>query len=393
MSIAAAISLTDRAGAEWSARSLRAGADRRRVGPNGSGAGPPGGLQCACAPIILASTRLRGGSKSWMTDSPAETGTAHPQGGLRKAMRAARRAVVRYLLPDAYVTRRQYRHRNGVDLDLRNPRNLSEKVCWLKLRDRSALHTVCADKIRVRDYVALRVGTETLIPTYLVAHDAAELGPEAVAAMRFVVKTNHDQGGVFICRDRSRFDWEAIRSQVRARMERNKYHEFRERQYRDVRPGLLVEALVEGQGPEGPVELKVNCFNGAPGFVQVILDRFGDRRQLFYAPDWTRMPIQGRAAALERDLPPPPCLAQVLHDAAALSEPFPFCRVDFLQDADGRAWFNEITFHPAAGLVPYRPPEIERMLGDMLDLTRLPAARRRQAELLRELAAASPRAA
>ena len=48
----------------------------------------------------------------------------------------------------------QYRDRTGRDLDLDRPQGLSEKLNALKLMPATELQTICADKIKVRDYVA-----------------------------------------------------------------------------------------------------------------------------------------------------------------------------------------------------------------------------------------------
>ncbi|MBP7241060.1 ATP-grasp fold amidoligase family protein [Amaricoccus sp.] len=290
----------------------------------------------------------------------------------------------RYLYPDYLMALLQYRHRNGFYPDLLKPRDLSEKVLWLKLHDRSRLHTLCADKILVRDYVAGRAGSEFLVPTLLVTYDPAEVTPDAIRQDRFVVKTNHDQGGVFICRDRETFDWDDTRAQIRKRAKTNKYYEFREPQYKDIRPGILVERFIEGEKGQDILEIKINCFHGEPRFMQAIVGRFTDRRHANYDLDWKRMPFQGRTADIEHDVPRPDALDRMLAAAARLSEPFLFCRIDFLIDASGRPWFGEITFHPAAGLVRYNPPEMERALGDMLDLSRIDESRRVQRAALDE---------
>lgn len=299
-------------------------------------------------------------------------------------LRSALKAALKRLRSDRAATRARYFHVNGFYPDLVHPKDLSEKISWLKLHDRSPLHTMCADKIRARDYVAARIGPEILAPALLITRDPRDVTPETIPAARFVVKTNHDQGGVFICRDRDAFDWAEVRAAVAARMKVNKYPEFRERQYRDITPGILVEALVgPPEGAPSALEIKINCFHGAPGFIQVVFDRFGDRRQVFLGPDWTRLPMRGRAAPLAGAPPRPPHLARMLADAAALAAPFLFARVDFLYgtDQEGRGerhWFNEVTFHPAAGLVRYRPPGMERAWGERIDLSRLAQARRLQ---------------
>ena len=292
------------------------------------------------------------------------------------------RRVKTLIVPDHILARRQYRHRNGVYPNLADPKDLSEKVLWLKLRDQSPLHTFCADKIQVRDYVAHRIGAPYLVPAILATYDVDRITPEAIPERRFVIKTNHDQGGVFICLDRDGVDWPATRAALRSRLKANKYYEYQERQYKHIRPGVLVERFVETDPGSVPVEIKVNCFEGAPRVIQVILDRFGRRRQAFYDETWRRLPMHGRAAPAE-PLPRPARLTEILAAAAALAEPFLFVRADFLLGAGGRPWFGEMTFHPAAGLVRYRPPEMERALGDLLDLSRFDEFRRLQRRIWR----------
>lgn len=308
----------------------------------------------------------------------------------RATMLAVKRTINRHVTPDSYYVRKQYHHRHGFYPDLKNPRDLSEKLQWLKLHDRSALHTQCADKIRARDYVAARLGGDLLIPAIRVSYDAADVDPAVITADRFVLKTNHDQGGVFICRDRSSFDWVSVRENVARRMKINKYYEFREYQYKQVRPGLLVEDLIDGDNEGNVREIKFYCFHGKPGFIQVVLDRFENRREIFYDPDWKRLHFRGPAPQLEGELEPPVGLDRLLRDAATLADPFLFCRIDFLLGAQDRPWFGEITFHHGAGLIRFQPDAFERAFGDMIDLSRLPETRARQEELI---AAQAPHAA
>jgi hypothetical protein len=273
------------------------------------------------------------------------------------------------VLPDRWVVAHQYRLRNGRWPDLRDPRGYNEKILWLKLHDVTPLHTRCADKIAVRDYVAERWGADILTPALLISHDVEDLRPEAVTAERFVVKTNHDQGGVFICRDRAAFDWAGVRRQIARRMRHSPYDNLRERQYKDIRPGIIVEQFLEADGPEGLVDYKFNCFGGRPRFVQVNIGRQGNHVQLFYDLDWRKLPCWRTYPDITPDAARPPNLARMVEIAAALSAPFAFARVD-LYDLGHAIRFGEITFHPGGGLKLFHPPEWERRIGDMLDLPR-----------------------
>lgn len=287
-------------------------------------------------------------------------------------VKALKTFLNRHCVPDSIFLRRQYRHRTGNELDLSNPRCLSEKLQWLKLHDRSQLHTLCADKIRVRGYVAAHLGEDFLVPCLGVAYDPNMITPETVRADRFVLKSNHDQGGIFISTNRASFDWEGVRAELSRRLRRNKYYDYREPQYFHIRPGVLVEEYLEAEGGAKVRELKVYCFNGAPRIVRLVLDRFENKRDAFYDTSWNRLPFGSIATPLHEPFPRPTCLDRVVEAAATLARPFVFSRTDFLMGSPERAWFGEVTFHPGAGLTRFRPDSFDRLYGDMLDLSRLP---------------------
>ena len=292
-----------------------------------------------------------------------------------------------HFCPDAVHISRQYRDRNGRYPDLRTPRDLSEKVQWLKLHDRSPLHTICADKIRAREYVAARVSPEYLVPLQHTIYDPDEIRPARITEPRFALKTNHDQGGVYLCKDRATFDWQGVREAVARRLKTKKYPGFREWQYKHVRPGVLVEDLLVAEDGSNVCELKFYCFHGRPAFVQVVRDRFDNLREAFYSPHWERMDFQGPAQQIEGEVPRPPCLDRLLRDAARLAEPFVFVRIDFLHGGGDAAYFGEVTFHFGAGLIRFTPFEYDRRFGDMIDLSHLPQSRAVQGKIAREIEA------
>lgn len=304
-------------------------------------------------------------------------------------MKRLRASMYRRLVPDSLCISRQYRDRHGFYPDLRAPRDLSEKTQWLKLHDRSPLHTICADKIRAREYVAARVDPAYLVPLQHVSYDPSDIRPERIPASRFALKTNHDQGGVFFCKDRASFDWDGVREAVDRRLRTKKYPAFREWQYKDVRPGILVEDFLEADKGGNVCELKFYCFHGKPRFVQVVRDRFEDLAEAFYSPRWERMTFYGPVPQIEGDVPRPPCLDRLVRDAERLAKPFVFVRIDFLYGGGEDAHFGEVTFHFGAGLIRFSPFEYDRRFGEMIDLSRLPETRRMQEEIARDIEARS----
>ncbi|NQU54345.1 MAG: hypothetical protein HQ522_17605 [Bacteroidetes bacterium] len=66
------------------------------------------------------------------------------------------------ILSERNYIKRHYRKTFGSYPNLIKPTLFSEKIQWLKLNQRTALHTICADKFKVRGYVKERTGDVVL---------------------------------------------------------------------------------------------------------------------------------------------------------------------------------------------------------------------------------------
>ena len=290
--------------------------------------------------------------------------------GVSRIVHGLRRRSLR-LVPDEIMVRRQYTLQNGCPPNLAAPRDLSEKLCWLKLNSIMPLQERCADKLAVRDYIAETVGDEYLIPLLHVFDSAAALAPEAVPETAFAAKVTHDSGGVVICRDRNRFDWAAAQAFLRQRMRQNYYFETRERIYKNIVPRLMVEKLLPSP-EEGPLtDYKFWCFHGHAELIDIVVIEDGGKRQRwhnYYDRDWTRRDITRQYPPIPHETRRPALLAELIETAERLTAPFPFCRAD-LYAVEGRVYVGELTFYPSGGYVRFQPDAEERRLGDLLDLS------------------------
>lgn len=294
--------------------------------------------------------------------------------------------ALRDSMPDAWVVRRNYFHRFGVYPDLRRPRRLSEKLTWLKLHGATPLHTLCADKVAVRPWVAERIGADALVRAILIADDPEALTPEAIPDAGFVVKATHDTGSVDICTDRARFDWEACRDRMRQALATPFWRRQRERHYRGIPPRLIVEELLLPDDPAvGLTDYKIHCLHGEPHWIECrIRPAAGTVYGATYSLEWERLPwlhLAGVSDSVQypHELPRPSRLDDMLRIARRLATPFPLVRVD-LYEVGGRVRFGEMTFTPAAALerVEYTDPaagpwSLDEELGDRLDMDRVRA--------------------
>lgn len=273
----------------------------------------------------------------------------------------------------------------GREPDLENPRGLNEKIQWLKLYDRSHLHTQCADKRSVRDFVAASVGEDALIPILFETADPADLTPSALPDTPFIIKTTHGSSGGVIVRDKSDVDWPSLRRELRKQLRTNYYYVTKEWPYKNIEPRVIVEKLLQREDGTVPFDYKFHCFHGEPQLVQVDLDRFTNHRRNFYSPQWTPLPLTWSDWADGQPLwpagdhvPRPSRLRDMLEIAAKLSKPFAYARID-LYEVDGRPYFGEMTFHHGSGTEIITPTEWDIRLGDLLRLPEVPRPEARAA--------------
>jgi len=251
-------------------------------------------------------------------------------------------------------------------LDLRSPKTFTEKIIWLKMNQHYNFAGLFADKIRVKDYVADKIGAHYIIPTLGTYETASEIDFAALPES-FILKANHGSGWNIICLDKSKCDWEITRSKLEYWLSTNYYDLGKEYQYRDIKPKLLWEELLENTPDTPLIDYKIHCFSGNPTFIQVDLDRFTKHTRNFYDLDWNLVPFTTLYPLGKRLIPRPAALSEMLDIAQQLSENLKCVRIDLYFHKD-KVYFSEITFHHGGGFEPFFPSEYDHMLGDLIIL-------------------------
>lgn len=254
-------------------------------------------------------------------------------------------------------------------LNLSNPKRFSEKIAWLKLFYRHPDAHILADKYAVRDYVQRRVGAGFLIPLFGVYESPSLIDPSELPN-RFVVKPNHASGEVLFC-DKKSLDLAHLRSKATEWLALDYGKLGREYQYSLIPRRIVIEQdLSELAGTSDIVDYKFFCFNGAPLFVQVDLDRFTNHTRNFYDLSWGRQPFRILHQSREAEAIPPKNLNLMAEVAKELSVGLAFARVD-LYEIQGKVYFGEITLHPGGGIEPIWPEAYDLQLGQLLNLSEL----------------------
>lgn len=254
----------------------------------------------------------------------------------------------------------------GRRLHLDNPRTFSEKLQWLKLYYHRPECTVMADKYLAKEWVAEKIGPEYVIPTLGVWERVEDIDFDALPD-RFVLKCNHDNRSVVICKDKSLFDVRAAKDKLSQCMKRDFYTMTREWPYKNVPRRIIAEAYLDS-GSEDLMDYKFFCFDGEPKLMYVVANRYTDCTFNYYDMDFLPSKFSSKyGKSSDVVLEKPAMFSEMKRVASALSAGFPHVRVD-LYCVRGQIYCGELTFFHYSGYDDMRSFEADRELGEWLTL-------------------------
>lgn len=278
-----------------------------------------------------------------------------------------RRGFLRWVPTEMYLKLR-YQRLMGHKLDLNNPQLYTEKLQALKLKYTSSpnlpQYTVMADKIKAKEYVANVLGNEYIIPTIDVWNNFKDVNFEQLPP-RFVLKTNHDSGGVVVCTDKEKLDIEQAKVKLTKSLRRNFYWYGREPQYKDIKPQIFAEELIDVSANEELIEYKMFCFNGKMKYVLVCqgaAHSAATRRNDFYDENFSHLPIIGTYPNSEKESGKPEVFDKLTELSEKLAEDVPHLRVDWYV-VGNRIYFGELTFFNDSGYTKFRPEKWDEIFG------------------------------
>ena len=122
-------------------------------------------------------------------------------------------------MDDAKYLKKKYKAKFHRELDLENPQSYNEKLQWLKLYDRKKSYPLMVDKYAAKEVVASIIGNEYIIPTLGVWDKFDDIDFD-ILPEKFVLKCTHDSGGVFICKDKSKFDIKNAKKKIKSSLKK-----------------------------------------------------------------------------------------------------------------------------------------------------------------------------
>ncbi len=270
-------------------------------------------------------------------------------------------------LSDAKYLEKLFKCYTGKKLNLEKPRSYNEKLQWLKLYWRDPLAEQCSDKYEVRAFIQDKGCGDYLPKIYGIFHAIDEIDFN-VLPEKFVIKTTHDSGGVYIVKDKSNKEISNAKIAINNALKRGDYTKYnKEWVYENIKPRIIVEELI-GDGTKTPNDYKVYCIHGEPQFILVVAERDIDARENFYDPEWNRLYFVNGRLPIKEEIVKPKVFKLMLEISKKLSQPFPQARIDFYYEKN-KLYIGEITFFSASGTTNFHPHKYNLKFGQKLDLS------------------------
>lgn len=272
------------------------------------------------------------------------------------------------ILPDSMYLKIMYFRNMKKKLNLKQPKTYNEKIQWLKINDRNPIYTSLVDKYEVRNYVEEKIGKQYLIPLLGVWTNVDDIDISRLPN-QFVLKTNHDSGGVRICKSKDKFDFAEAKSFLNKRMKENYYYLLREWPYKNVKKRIIAEEYLNDLDNVDLADYKFFCFNGKVKFLFVATERHSKEETKFdfFDSEFNHLEIQNGHPNSDKKLKKPFNFDEMITLAERLSEDIKHVRVD-LYSVNNKIYFGELTFHHFSGVVPFKPEKWDYEFGEMLDI-------------------------
>jgi hypothetical protein len=251
--------------------------------------------------------------------------------------------------------------------DLDSPKTFNEIVASRKVSvSHSQLQSECSDKLKVRDYVEKKIGSEYLTDLYDIIYIGGKISPIGWPK-KVVLKANHASGKRFIkiLDDVSRVNQVELQKWANQALKSNYGIITNEFWYNDISPrAILVEERLNPDGSDLK-DYKFMIVNGEILFIQVDQGRFTNHTRNLYSEQWESLDFTF-GYPFGKLVDEPQNLGLMIEISKKLSSDFDLCRIDLYEDQFGRVKFGEITFSPDAGWGRFVPQEYDFKLGSKL---------------------------
>ena len=274
-------------------------------------------------------------------------------------------AVVLLAINRKLLYKLQYFHQRGRFPNLKNPRDISERILSEMLKPSFVKkYADYADKIKVRQYVKDKGLEGILLKHYGVWDDVNKIDFKKLPD-KFVLKTNNGGGGHIFCRDKSTLDIKKSIKQINKTLQLP-FSINSEPHYKAINPLIFCEELIITESYDFPIDYKFTCINGKPIDIFVGTERGKKTKYCTFDMDWILLNYIKKQYLPNTPPEKPKNLKKMIEIAKILSDGFTFVRVD-LYDTGNNIWFGELTFTPWGGIMYGYTDEAIKIMGSFYD--------------------------
>lgn len=296
---------------------------------------------------------------------------------LRRSYLAIAKKFKHFLSARQYVTI-QYEYYNKKKINIYQPVEFNQKIQWLKAFYHPPILHQLVDKYAVRSYVAEKIGAQYLNGFIAIYDKVSEIDFESLP-QQFAMKVVHGCGYNLIVPDKSKLNIVQAKWKLLKWTNKDQYRRSgKEWAYKGVKPRILVEQFMKQEGRDSLNDYKFYCFNGKPQFVEVHVDRYQNAKSSFFSLDnFEQLSFRDvpQEQLVQEQLEKPERFDEMVALAEKLADRLPFVRVDFYY-VDDTIKFGEMTFYPGDGRADFQPEKYNKILGDMLQLPKIPEGKK-----------------
>lgn len=285
------------------------------------------------------------------------------------------------IISPTFLVKIRYFLRFKKRLNLKNPRDLNEKILYAKLKTDTTEWARLFDKYQVRQYVEEAGCSECLTKLYGQWERVDDIN-YSILPQTFIFKANNGdgKGQYYFVREKDKMlkeDKHKVEKIIKQWLSRKYVGAMAGEPYlRFVTPRVLAEELLPiEQGKTSLIDYKIWCINGRVEYIWTCTDRDNDGTDVMtYDREWNAHPEYSifdsryrRGELIEK----PSNLEGLIEVAEKLSKPFPVVRVD-LYHINGKIFFGEMTFTSLGGMMNFYTQDFLDMLGDRIDINSFP---------------------
>lgn len=260
--------------------------------------------------------------------------------------------------------------------DFEHPKDVNEKINWMKFYGDTSMWHIFADKYGVRNYLE-EIGLKNILIPLIGKWDSVDDVNWDSLPNQFVMKCNNGSGDVVVCKDKCKLDIDKTKSHFKKMLNEKLSILSGEPHYAKIKPCIIAEELLDSStqpcNSTSLVDYKIWAFDGKPMFIWCTWNRrqYNANVAMFdldwqFHPEWSVW--TKHYVKPDELLPKPICFDDMMNIASLLSKGQPVARID-LYEVGGKVYFGEITMTSQGGYMDFYTQEF---LDKMGELTRLP---------------------